>query len=130
MSKKKFAILIQARTDSRRFPNKILKKINGKEVLKIMLMRLNKKFKKKIIVVIANKNYKKVKNICKNQKVKFFIGSNKDVLNRYYQCSKKNKLDTIVRIPSDCPLVDPNIITKGMKKFFSNITSGFKINEY
>ncbi len=119
MNNKNYAILIQARTASKRFPNKILKKINGKEVLKIMLIRLKKKFKKKIVVVIGNKNYKKIKNVCKSQKIKFFVGSNNNVLNRYYKCAQKNKLDVIVRIPSDCPLIDPNIIKKGLKKFFS-----------
>jgi|TARA_Y100000294_G_C8546479_1_gene333387 spore coat polysaccharide biosynthesis protein SpsF (cytidylyltransferase family) len=119
VNNKNYAILIQARTASKRFPNKILKKINGKEVLKIMLIRLKKKFKKKIVVVIGNKNYKKIKNVCKSQKIKFFVGSNNNVLNRYYKCAQKNKLDVIVRIPSDCPLIDPNIIKKGLKKFFS-----------
>ena len=59
MNNQNFAILIQARTNSNRFQNKILKKINKKEVLTIMLERLKKKFEDKIIVVIGNKGYKK-----------------------------------------------------------------------
>jgi len=120
MNNKDYALIIQARSNSKRFPNKILKKINKKEILTIMLKRLKKKFRDKIIVVIGNKNYKKIVDICKKQKIKFFIGSNNNVLERYYKCAQKNKIKTIVRIPSDCPLVDPNIIKKGLKKFFSN----------
>ena len=120
MDNKNFTIIIQARTDSKRFPKKILKKINKKEVLTIMLERLKKRFKDKIIVAVANKNYKKIVDICKKQKIKFFLGSNKNVLERHYKCAQKNKIETIVRIPSDCPLIDPNIIRKGLKKFFSH----------
>ena len=117
MDNKNFTIIIQARADSKRFPKKILKKINKKEVLTIMLERLKKRFKDKIIVAVANKNYKKIVDICKKQKIKFFLGSNKNVLERHYKCAQKNKIETIVRIPSDCPLIDPNIIKKGLKKF-------------
>ena len=45
MNKKNYALIIQARSDSKRFKKKILKKINEKEILTIMLERLKKKFK-------------------------------------------------------------------------------------
>ena len=54
MGNKNYAIIIQTRLNSKRFPQKILKKINKKEVLTIMLERLKKKFKNKIVVAIAN----------------------------------------------------------------------------
>ena len=84
-----------------------------------MLERLKKKFKNKIIIAIANKNNKKIIDICKKQKVKFFVGNTNNVLERYYKCAKINNVKTIVRIPSDCPLIDPNIVKMGLKKFFS-----------
>ena len=117
---KSYRLIIQARSNSKRFPNKILKKINKNEILVILLKRLEKKFKNKIIVVIGNKNCEKIVNICKKQKIEFFIGSNNNVLERYYNCAQKNKIKTIVRIPSDCPLIDPDIIKKGLRKFHSN----------
>lgn len=120
MNKKNYALIIQARSDSKRFNKKILKKINEKEILTIMLERLKKKFENKIIVATTNKNYKKIIDICKKQKIKFFFGSNNNVLERHYKCAKKNNIETIVRIPSDCPLIDLNIIKKGLKIFFSS----------
>ena len=120
MSKKNYALIIQARLNSKRFPEKILKKVNKKEVLTIMLERLKKKFKNKIIVAISNKDYKKIVNICNKKKIKFFLGSDNNVLERYYKCAIKNSIKTIVRIPSDCPLIDANIIKKGLRKFFSS----------
>ena len=62
-----YAIIIQARTSSKRFPNKILKKVNKHEVLAIMLKRLKKKFKKKIIIAIGKKNCSKIINVCKKE---------------------------------------------------------------
>jgi len=112
--------MIQARSSSTRFPNKILKKVNRKEILSIMLERIKKEFKNKIIVVIGNKNCKKIVNVCKKQKTQFFIGSNNNALERHYMCAQKHKIKTIVRIPSDCPLIDPEIIKKGLKIFFSH----------
>ena len=99
MDKKSYALVIQTSSSSKRFPNKILKKINKKEILTILIKRLKKKFRNKIIVVIGNKNCKKIVDICKKQKIKFFIGSNNNVLERYYKCAQKNKIKTIVRIP-------------------------------
>ena len=79
MNKNKYALIIQARLDSERFSKKILKKINKKEILTIMLKRLKKNFKNKIIVATAGNNHKRIIDICKKQKVKFFIGSENNV---------------------------------------------------
>ena len=46
MVKKKIGIIIQARTNSKRFPNKILSEINGYTILEIIIKRLNKNFSK------------------------------------------------------------------------------------
>jgi len=120
MINKNYAIIIQARTSSKRFPNKILKKIKKHEILTIMLKRLKKKFGKKIFVAIGKKNCNRIIDVCKKEKTSFFLGSDNNVLERYYKCAQKNKIETIVRIPSDCPLIDPNIVHKGLKKFFNN----------
>jgi spore coat polysaccharide biosynthesis protein SpsF (cytidylyltransferase family) len=52
--------------------------------------------------------------------VPVFIGSETDVLNRYYECAKEYNADTIVRITSDCPLIDPNIIDYALYYYFTN----------
>ena len=40
----------------------------------------------------------------------FFQGSTKNVLDRFYQSSKKYDSDYIVRVTSDCPLIDAELI--------------------
>jgi len=111
-------IIIQARFNSSRLKGKILKKINNKEVLLIMIERL-KKFRSNIIVNISKKNPYKIINFCKRNKIKYFVGSDNNVLKRYYDCATKFKTKIIVRIPSDCPLIDTKIVEKGMKLFLN-----------
>ncbi len=118
---KKVTIIIQARQDSTRFKNKILKKINGLEVILILVSRLKKcKTIKDIIVAIPNNSRNEdLFNLLKRNNIKIFKGSEKNVLKRYYDCSVKNKIDHILRITSDCPLIDPKIIDK-MYRIYNN----------
>ena len=112
-------IIIQARFNSTRLKGKILKKVNDKEILLIMIERL-KKYKPNIIINISKKNPDGIVNFCKKNKIKYFVGSDSDVLKRYYDCATKFKSKIIVRIPSDCPLIDPKIVEKGIRLFLNN----------
>tara|TARA_B100000965_G_scaffold320434_1_gene281485 strand:+ start:34 stop:783 length:750 start_codon:yes stop_codon:yes gene_type:complete len=114
------AAIIQGRLGSKRFPNKILKKINHKEtVLDYIVERISKskKINKIIIATTKNKIDDKIEKHLKKKKILFFRGSENDVLSRYYFCSKKFKVNIIIRITSDCPLVDPKIIDKMIDTF-------------
>lgn len=112
----KFHIIIQARYESKRFKGKILKKIKNKEILLIMVERL-KKFKKNIIINISKKNSGKIVSFCKKNNLNYFIGSDKNVLKRFFNCAKNFNSKIIVRIPSDCPLIDYKIVEKGLNTF-------------
>ena len=54
------------------------------------------------------------------KKIKFFKGSEKNVLERYYKTAKKFKAQNILRITSDCPLIDPKVLDNLINKFFTN----------
>lgn len=118
-NKLRLNIIIQARYNSSRLRGKILKKINNKEILLIMLERL-KKLESNIIINISNKNSSKIITFCKRNKIKYFVGSDNNVLKRYYDCATKYNSKIIVRIPSDCPLIDVKILEKGLKLFLNN----------
>ena len=115
-----FGIIIQARTSSTRYPEKVLKKIDKKNtVLDFQIKRVLNEFKNKYIF-IATTTEKKDKKICliaKKNNVNFFRGSEKNVLKRYLDCAKKFEIKNIARITSDCPLVDPKLIKKMLKLF-------------
>ena len=113
----KAGIIIQARTGSKRFPKKILCKINNKTVLEILIDRLLVYFNKEDIYVATTKKGKDdiVLKIIKKKKINFFRGSENDVLSRFTECAKINNLHKIIRLTSDCPLIDPELIIKLFK---------------
>lgn len=104
---------------SSRLPGKILYKYKKNTILEILIDRLRKsKLLDEIIVATSyNKNNDIICNLCRSKKIKFFRGPEKDVLSRFYKCAKKYKADYIVRITSDCPLIDPSLIDRMVKIF-------------
>lgn len=105
-----FGFVIQARMGSKRLPGKSLKKINNLPILGWIIRSLKKKkrFKKKKIIVATTKFSRDdvIVNYAKRLKVDHYRGSEIDVLKRYYECSKKYKLNNIVRLTSDNPFMD------------------------
>lgn len=114
-------IVLQARTGSTRFPNKVLKKIYSKSILEIIFYRLKKsKLINGILLITTNNpNDKILTKIAKKNKINYFLGSEENVLSRYYYASKQFKIDIIVRVTSDCPLLSSEIIDEGIKTFLS-----------
>tara|TARA_B110000483_G_scaffold240230_1_gene320348 strand:- start:6417 stop:7133 length:717 start_codon:yes stop_codon:yes gene_type:complete len=109
-----YTALIQARTSSKRLKSKVLMKILNQQIFLIVYKRTLKSelIDKAIIVTSKSKSDDIIETICKKKNIPIFRGSLNNVLKRYYDCSKKNLLNDVVRITSDCPLIDPNIITK------------------
>ena len=104
--------IIQARKGSTRFPDKILSQINGMSLLEILLQRIKKsKMIDKIVVAIPNNQENRILNeyIIRNE-VSVFEGDEENLLDRFYKASLKFNASTIVRITSDCPLIDYEII--------------------
>ncbi len=124
--------IIQARMGSSRLPGKTLKRINGKTpMLKFQLeqLKFSNHLKKIIIATTILDMDDIIVDFCKKNSLEYFRGEPKDVLDRYYQCAKKNNLSTIVRITSDNPLIDPKIVDEIVDTFLKSecdyITSEF-----
>ena len=120
IKKNKVLAIVQARYDSTRFPGKVLKKINNKPILEIIIKRLSRSrnISKIIVACSNNKNDIKIINLCKKLKIDFFAGSENDVLERFYKASLKFKGSNILRITADCPLIDYKIVDKIINNFF------------
>jgi spore coat polysaccharide biosynthesis protein SpsF len=113
----KKGIIIQARTSSTRLPKKVLLKLpfgSKYTVLDQVINRckLSKETDEVIIATTTEKEDDLIVKIAKKNNVKFLRGSTEDVLSRYYYAAKENNLDIVVRITSDCPCVDYQIIDK------------------
>jgi len=107
--------IIQARMDSTRLPGKVLKNLDSEtSCLDFILNQLKNAIDKENIVIATTKlgTDDKIENFAKKNKINFFRGESSNVLDRYYNCAKKFSMKNIIRITSDCPLIDPNIILK------------------
>jgi spore coat polysaccharide biosynthesis protein SpsF len=105
-------IITQARTGSSRLPGKVLKQINGQELLKIHVDRISlSKEADKIIVATTTEDIdNQIENLCNSWNISVSRGSESDVLDRFYQAAKPYNPEWIVRVTSDCPLLDPKLI--------------------
>ena len=107
---------------SSRLPGKVLMKSgNGMPLLYHVINQLRhcSKVKNLVIATTTNQEDDEIEKFADNNSVNVFRGSEKDVLDRYFQCAKKYSFSTIVRITSDCPLIDPQIVDKVIERFFS-----------
>jgi len=112
--------ILQARMGSTRLPGKVLMKIdNDSSILDFVIKQLRcSNLLDEIIIATTKLNEDNViEKYAVDNNLRCFRGSALDVLDRYYQCAKKFNFSTIVRVTSDCPLIDPTIIDRIIKKF-------------
>ena len=114
-----FSIIIQARLGSSRLPGKILKSYKHYNLLNVLIQRLKRSKKVKDIIIATTTLIEddKIVKFCVTNSIKFFRGSKNNVLERYYNASKKFNVKNIIRITSDCPLIDPIILDKMILEF-------------
>jgi|LULK01.1.fsa_nt_gb spore coat polysaccharide biosynthesis protein SpsF len=114
---KKIGIIIYARTSSKRFPNKIFKKIIKLKMIELIIKRIKKinlkKYNYEIIVNTSlDKSDDKIVNFCKKKKIKYFRGSLNNVFKRTNECLKKNNYKFFARVNCDRPFLDFEMISK------------------
>lgn len=108
----KVGIIVQARMTSTRLPGKVLLPVMGKSLLEYQLERLSRVHRadKVIIATTTNETDQPIVDLCQHLEVKVFRGSEDDVLSRYFGAAQAYGLDIVVRVTSDCPLIDPVVI--------------------
>ncbi|SVE56609.1 uncharacterized protein METZ01_LOCUS509463, partial [marine metagenome] len=104
--------IVQARQGSKRLPNKVLKEVNGKPFISILLHRLSlaKRVDKIILATSEYSENDRLANVVEKLGFEVFRGSENDVLDRYYMAAKKYRASSVVRITGDCPLIDPGLV--------------------
>ncbi|HOJ77861.1 MAG TPA: glycosyltransferase family protein [Bacillota bacterium] len=105
-------IIIQARMGSTRLPGKIMKQVLGKTLLEYQLERLSRVTLADQVVVAttSNDNDTPIVKLCTELGVAYYRGSEDDVLARYYEAATQYNAQVVVRITSDCPLIDPLVV--------------------
>jgi len=111
--------IIQARMGSSRLPGKVLMDLGGEMVLGRVVRRLQRsRHISKIVVATTTVPADEVIVAeCDRLEVLCFRGSEHDVLDRYYQAARANAADAVVRITSDCPLIDPELVDETVEVF-------------
>jgi len=111
--------IIQARMGSTRLPGKVMLTVNGRPIIDYMIERLRmvSSIDKIIIATTNNPADERIVKWCNESNVLCFRGDENDVLSRYYECANKFNATTIVRMTSDCPLIDPLIVDEVVKCF-------------
>ena len=113
MIKKKTLVILQARTNSKRLPGKVLMPILGLPLAIFCWSRIKNSGLKTYIATSNSHLDDKFVSIIKKYKINFFRGSLNNVLKRFVDCSKDLKLnDIIIRLTADNPLVDGNFVKK------------------
>jgi len=108
----KVIAITQARYGSTRLPGKVLLKIDGVSLLEIHLKRIlkSKKIDKLILATTREEKAQELVTISNMLGVESYQGSTQDVLDRFYQAVKHYQPEWVVRLTSDCPLIDAKII--------------------
>lgn len=104
--------IMQARLGSTRLPGKVLLEVHGKTFLEHGFERLNlaSSVDQCVIATTVEPADDKIAAFCEKKGWFYNRGSEADVLDRYYQTALKHPADIIVRVTSDCPLLDPFLI--------------------
>jgi len=118
----KITATIQARMSSERLPGKVLKLISGKPILEWQIDRIRKsKLIDEIVVATTNNSTdKQIIDFCKAKNVKYYIGSENDVLARINNAFFSTKSDIHVELYGDSPFVDPSLIDVYIGYFLKN----------
>lgn len=111
--------IVQARLGSSRFPGKTLLPLRSTTVIELLLERIKlaPEIDQILLAVPSSEDPEPFERVSKKAKVGFFRGSELDLLDRHYQAAKIHRAEVILKIPSDCPLIDPEIISRGIRSF-------------
>lgn len=114
----KILLITQARIGSTRLPGKVLLPIGEETLLSVHLKRLREctTINQIVVATTFEDGVESLIDICREANVDFYQGSLEDVLDRFYQASIEYQPDLVVRVTSDCPLLDSRVVDKVVRK--------------
>ena len=111
--------VIQARMSSTRLPGKVLLPLSGKPLLLRMLERVhaNSTLNEMVVATTSRVEDDPIRSLCRRAGVRVFTGHPTDLLDRHYQAGLACGAEAVAKIPSDCPLIDPRVIDRAVRRF-------------
>lgn len=114
--------IIQARMGSTRLPGKALIDVEGKTMLERVVGRVQQTtgINSVVVATTVKPADDAIVTECRRLSIPVFRGDEQDVLDRYYRAALAHHADVVVRITSDCPLIDPDVISQVVQMFISH----------
>ncbi|MCB9558319.1 MAG: glycosyltransferase family protein [Deltaproteobacteria bacterium] len=118
----KTVVVVQARTGSSRLPGKVLMPLSGEPLLLRMVERVGAAHTPSQVVVATTTDASDdpVAELCRSHQIACFRGHPTDLLDRHYRAAQAFGADVVVKIPSDCPLIDPAVIDRVIGHYLAN----------
>ncbi|MGF1668429.1 MAG: cytidylyltransferase domain-containing protein [Acidimicrobiia bacterium] len=104
--------VVQARVGSTRLPGKALRQVGGKPLLWWQLQRMMRsKLSGSIVVAVPEgKAQSPIAALCRDLGIPVVSGPEDDLLERHLMAARIHRADVVVKVPSDCPLIDPAVM--------------------
>ncbi|MDN3548566.1 glycosyltransferase family protein [Mucilaginibacter aquaedulcis] len=120
----KIVIIVQARMASSRLPGKVMLQVLGKSILALMIERLQMIKHQATIVIATSVNAEDdiIEQEANLLNIPCYRGSQNNLLERHYRTALLHDADVVLKIPSDCPLIDPHIIDRVLTYFLEHET--------
>lgn len=115
----KIVAIIQARMGSTRLPGKILLDLAGEPMLARDMHRLSRAqtLDEVVVATTIKSTDDAIVALCQKRNWPCFRGSEADVLDRYYRAAQEYQADVVVRVTSDCPLIEPEVVDRVVREF-------------
>lgn len=128
-------ILVQARMSSSRLPGKVLMKLGHKSVVENVVERVSRSKYAKNVTVLTSTHYTDdpLVDLLKKLEIRHVRGSLDNVLSRFVRYSENCSSSTLVRVTSDCPVIDHNVLDQTIEHHFKEVadyTSNTLVRSY
>jgi glutamate-1-semialdehyde aminotransferase/spore coat polysaccharide biosynthesis protein SpsF (cytidylyltransferase family)/predicted dehydrogenase len=111
--------IIQARMGSSRLPGKSLAEIENRPMLWHVIQRVKRAalIDRVVVATSVSDTDDAIEKMCRENGIPCYRGSEHDVLDRFYAAARAEKASQVVRITADCPLIDPQVIDRVVRRF-------------
>ena len=126
----KVVFIVQARMTSTRLPGKVLRELAGRPMLAQQIRRLRRcRTAHEIVIATTIKaSDNPVLELAAREDVRWYRGSEDDVLARYVGAARETRADAIVRLTADCPLIDPETTDRVVEELLEHPDCDYAAN--